>query len=111
MAYNTFTWSPDIGAQRRMKPHVYQIKLGDGYENRIADGINFMLPSWTVKFTGSEAIVSQILNFLEGQQALTPFTWTDPLNNTGTYICRDWNSSQIGFGVYQLNAVFEGIQG
>ncbi len=111
MSYNTFTWNPDIGAQRKMKPNVHPIKFGDGYENRIADGINFMLPSWTVKFTADEATVSQILAFIEGQQALSPFTWTDPLNNSGTYICREWNSSQVGFGVYQLFAVFEGVMG
>ena len=111
MAYSTFTWNPDLPARRRMKPNVHPIKFGDGHENRIADGINFMLAVWTVKFTADVTTVESIRSFLETQAGLTPFTWTDPLNNTATYICRQWDSDQMGFGVYELNATFEQVLG
>ncbi len=94
-----------------MKPHVFQIKFGDGYESRISDSINFMLASWAVKFTSNETTINSILSFIEGQQALTPFSWTDPLGNINNFICREWSSSQIEFGVYQLNATFEQVLG
>ncbi|WP_297478403.1 phage tail protein [Ferrovum sp.] len=122
MAYQVFTWSPDIPAQRKMKPSVHPIKFGDGYESRISSGINTMLAIWSVKFTADAntifgytpsggSFIPGIESFLSSLGATTPFTWTDPLGNTGTYVCRAWDSSQIGFGVYELSGTFEQVMG
>ena len=109
MSKPIFAWSPDLGAQRQMKPSVQPTKFGDGYEVRIPNGINTMPASWTCKFTGNYALIGPAFSFLEAQAGVTSFTWTDPLNNTGTFTCAEWGIQQINFGVYELNAIFKQV--
>ena len=42
MATQTFSWYPDASSQQSCKPAVQVTKFGDGYETRVAVGINTM---------------------------------------------------------------------
>jgi phage-related protein len=109
MARPIFTWSPDLGARRNSKPAVKPTKFGDGYEVRVANGINTAPAKWTMRFTRNYAEVGAAFAFLEIQAGITSFTWTDPLNVTAVYICREWDMAQNQFGVYELSCVFEQV--
>ncbi len=100
---------PDLGAERSVKPSVSVIKFGDGYEQRVANGINFTPKVWSVSFTNAGPMVKEILAFLEGLGGLEAFSWTDPLDDTANYVCREWSSSRQGQGVYRINATFEQV--
>ena len=109
MSKPTFTWNPDLGADRDIKPSVKQIKFGDGYETRIPIGINTMPRKWTVTFTRAYPEANAIDSFLQTCAGVQSFLWTDPRNETNTYVCRDWKVRQQYFGVYQVTAVFEQV--
>lgn len=104
-----FAWSPDIGAQRTMKPLVEPTKFGDGYEARTIKGINSKPASWSVTFTKNVGDAIQILDFLELMGASEAFNWVDPLNKTGVYVCREWTSHQPSFGLYVVSGTFEQV--
>jgi len=36
----TFTWIPSVGANLSIRPIVRRVAFGDGYEQRLAFGIN-----------------------------------------------------------------------
>lgn len=109
MSKPTFAWHPDLGAQQSMAPSVQQTKFGDGYELRVAKGINTTPRTWEVSFTRSQSEAGAILDFLEARAGLEAFVWTDPLNREGTYVCREWSGSQQAFGVYVVSATFEQV--
>lgn len=109
MARQIFTWSPDMGAQRSVKANVMQTKFGDGYEQRVAKGINTMPKSWQVTFSRVATVASDILAFLEARGGREAFDWVDPMDVTGTYVCREWRSTQQTRGVYVVTATFEQV--
>ena len=104
-----FTWHSDLGGLRDVKPSVQPTKFGDGYEARIATGINTMPKKWSLRFTRNYAEFSAILAFIETQAGVTSFTWTDGLNVSSVYVCRQWTTSQKEFGIFELIATFEQV--
>ena len=109
MSKPTFTWTPDLGAQQSITPSVTQTKFGDGYELRVARGINTQPRMWNVTFSKEPNEAAAILDFFEARAGVEAFSWTDPFNKTGTYVCRQWNSGQALFGVYSITATFEQV--
>lgn len=109
MPTSTFTWKPDLGAQRSVKPNVETIKFGDGYEQRISRGLNLMPKTWDVKFSRPISEAGPILNFLEAQAGLVSFNWTDPMGVSGVYVCKQWQSAQEKFGLYVVSCRFEQV--
>ena len=109
MSFPVFVWNPDLGAQQKITPRVQQTKFGDGYELRVVKGINYKPKSWSVSFTRRAVEVLEILAFLEERGGLGAFTWVDPMGNSGTYVCREWNSSQQMLGVYVVSGTFEQV--
>lgn len=109
MTRPVFTWSPDVGSERQIKPNVEVIAFGDGYEQRVAKGINIMPRIWNLTFSSPISTGQQILSFLEARAALESFTWTDPLNFTGAFVCREFRHRRKGFGEYEITATFQQV--
>lgn len=111
MAINsTFPWQADMGAQRSVKPNVTVTKFGDGYEQRVAAGINFKPKTWSVSFTNTGPMIKEMLAFLEDRGGVEAFAWTDPMGDTANYVCREWSSSRMAKGgIYQVTATFEQV--
>ena len=109
MSRPVFVWLPDLGASKSTLPNVTATKFGDGYELRVARGINSTPSSWSVTFTKGSQEAMEILDFLEARAALEAFEWRDPLDKVGSYVCREWNASQSMFGVYSVSATFEQV--
>ena len=45
----TFTWIASIGASLTVKPNVRKVSFGDGYEQRLAYGINTQPEVWSLE--------------------------------------------------------------
>ncbi|EPD3172470.1 phage tail protein [Acinetobacter baumannii] len=104
-----FEWSPDLGCERDETPLVTVTKFGDGYEARLATGINSQPNKWTVTFTNNLDEYRKIRAFLKQHGAVKAFEWVDPEGELGRYVCRSWKSKQVGFGVLQITGVFEQV--
>lgn len=94
MAYQEFTWFPDVGSQQKVKPIVNTTKFGEGYQARVGFGLNGEPMVWSVSFDRDFAEATAILAFLRTRGGIQPFTWINPLNETGTYICAEWSTLQ-----------------
>lgn len=109
MAQHTFTWLTNIGSQLKQEPKVHVTKFGE-YEERVPVGINSNPQSWSVKFDRTRAQCLAILAFLKARNATEAFNWKTPYEETGTYVCRKWNSSsESGYLVVtaEFDQVFE----
>ena len=109
MAKEIFIGRPNMGTARKTKPRVHQTKFGDGYELRMADGINHKPRTWPLVFSGNFEEHTTQLDFIEECGGVTSFQWLDPRGETKTYVCREWESEQVEFGVYELRCDFEQV--
>lgn len=109
MTIKTFSWLPDLGAERSDEPLVAVTKFGDGYESRLANGVNSQPAKWSLTFTCPLATLNQIKAFLTEMAAVTAFQWTSPDGDVGMFVARSWKVKQIGFGVFQLTTNFDQV--
>lgn len=90
---NTFTYIPVYGAQLQTKPRVLTASFGDGYEQRVADGINTIRRVWNLTFTKTTTDMAAVIAFLENEGGITAFNWTPPSGSAGLWVCREWNNT------------------
>lgn len=92
MAY-TFSWTPSKSITKTQKPRVLTAQFGDGYSQRIVNGINPITREWSVAFNSkSVADANAIEAFLEARSGVEGFLWTPPGESTAyAVICPDWS--------------------
>lgn len=87
------------------------VKFGDGYEQRIAFGINTQAQNWDLRFTvRDETEAAGIDAFLADAGGKDWFYWTPP--NTVTplkFICREWTRTIDNAPYSSLSAKFEQV--
>ena len=106
----TFTYYPQT-ANRTMKPRVRVASFGDGYEQRVGDGINNAPRSWQLTFTRPVAEADLILAFLAARNGSEAFDWTDPDGTAAKWVCREWSHSILTRSAKSISATFEQVFG
>jgi phage-related protein len=104
--------TPDKSLGRSSKPKVLTASFGDGYEQRIADGINSVKESYTLTFkTRPKEDIDDIVAFLDNQKGVSNFTLTLPDTNNTTrtgekdvkVVCADYSTSYVYDNFYSLS--------
>ena len=81
-SFGNRTVVPDRGMGRSNTPIIFQAKFGDGYEQRIANGINNLEQEFTVSFnTRTKAEIDDIVGFFESTKGASTFNFTFPDTN------------------------------
>ena len=109
MTYPTFDIaSPDHGASVKKKPRVASQKFGDGYEQRMPDGINSKVETWTLSFSlRPVTVILNISEFLDGREGVYPFLWETPEGEVKQFVCKEWNPVYNHYWDNSLTCVFE----
>lgn len=105
----TFTWIPEYGAAIDNTPAVMTVKFGDGYEQRVGDGIHNLSRKWSVTFKDTPTIIGQIDSFLTTANGISNFDWTPYYGSTGKWICKSWKPMLDTYGQWSLSATFEEV--
>jgi len=106
----TFTNTPSYGAAVKVQPRVRQAQFGDGYSQRVADGINSAPRAWSLSFAKrTEAEIDAIESFLDTQGGTASFDWTPPRGAAGKWICKTWDRGLDDFNNERLSATFEEV--
>ena len=91
---STFTWTASYGSRQNVKPAVAAAKFGDGYEQRVALGLNTMPRQWQLELTNKPNVVADALEaFLRDHAAMRSFDWQPPHGEPGRWVCREWSST------------------
>jgi len=110
-----FIWNPTYTSQLQLKPPVNVIRFGNGYEQRIADGINTNLLKLTLNFEGrNDEETRAIAHFLHKRKGADGFFFKAPFpynfDNYQTYpkrfICEEWNINYNFYDNYTITTVF-----
>jgi phage-related protein len=101
-----FTWKP-YSATKTIAPRVRSAVFGDGYAQRMADGINSAPRQWQLVFQRPITEVAAIDAFLQARAGYEAFDWTDVDGVVGRWVCSDWSVTPFpGLSVSQLSATF-----
>jgi hypothetical protein len=106
----TFTYTEDFGASKKLTPRVKSIAFGDGYSQRVRDGINTNPQTWSLSFSNRTDIEADAIDaFLTARGGYESFDWTPYGESAGKYVCKEWSKSLDGFNRNTIQAVFEQI--
>lgn len=111
MAIAIFTFCPRLSASADAKFSIRTAQFGDGYIQTSANGLNPRSQEWSLEFTGNEAFIKAIKNFLDAHQGYQAFQWQPPLEAIGLYRCDDYKPTALGAGMYNLAATFKTAYG
>lgn len=105
---NTSTAVLDRGAGRTTQRRVLSAKFGDGYEQRVLDGINNIEETYDVSFKNrSKAEINTIADFLDDQQ---PSSFTLNIGeDTVKVVCNSYSISYTNDAVYSLSSQFRRV--
>lgn len=105
---STFTWQPLTGAKVAYAPKVRTAVFGDGYEQRVKDGLNANPRTWNLTFKDGVTNINAILAFLKARGGAESFTWVPPDAVEGKFICSQWDM-EYQTGVSTLSATFKEV--
>lgn len=108
---NVFTWQVNAGAILDKEPRVSTAAFGDGYQQRVARGINFKPRKFSIECTRKRSEMEAIEAFLDARGGVQSFTWKPPVGAEGKWICRAWQAVSLSVNVGQLTATFEEVFG
>lgn len=91
----TFNFVPSKGFTKTVKPRVLVAQFGDGYSQRIQNGINNITEEWSLSFNSrSIEDADSMLTFFEEHAGAIGFYWTPPGESTAkAVICPEWSKS------------------
>lgn len=105
----TFTWTPQTASVERA-PRVRTAQFGDGYAQRVADGINAAPKKWALTFRALAADLSPAETFLAARGGVEAFDWTDPDGLAGKWVCKSWSATpHDALRLLDLAATFEQV--
>ena len=108
---STFTWIPSYNAKVSLSPRVLKAQFGDGYAQRVPDGINTNPQSWTLTFLNQpSATADAIDSFLATQNGVTWFWWTPPRASSAIkVVCAKWDKEETDRGSTTVTATFDQV--
>lgn len=107
-----FTWTPSEGSDKDIEPRVKKTPFGDGYVQRVGDGINTTPRQWNLQFSNlSQSMADAIEAFLIARNGVESFTWTDSHGYAGVWIAPKWKRTPRGGTVSSISVTFEEVFG
>jgi phage-related protein len=105
-----FTWTPSRGFTTEITPRVRIAKFGDGYSQRVSDGINTIDQTWNLQFQNNTVeTIAEIEAFLVSKQGGISFTWTPTSESEVWVICNKWSRTYENEISRSLSATFERV--
>ena len=105
----TFNWDVAPNMSVKANPRVKTIKFGDGYEQRIKDGINNDLRTYNVTLSVARDDGLVIDAFLTRQGGVHAFKWREPkTHKLITVKCPSWSTNDK-HTTMSITATFEEV--
>lgn len=107
---------PDKAIKSEIKPNVLKISFGDGYEQRIKNGINNMKETYTLTFaTRPKEEIDAIISTLKAKNGVDKFDFTIPDENSSgdektiKVVCETFGQSYDYTNYYTATATFRRV--
>ena len=107
---------PDRGLQHTTKNRTLKVAFGDGYEQRLVDGINFKMQEFNVRFNNrTDDDADDIIAFFDNKKGVTAFDYTYPDTNesggekTIKVVCESYNLTYVNDEHSSVDATFRRV--
>ena len=109
---DTLSIVPSNATQMKAKPRVISAQFGDGYEQRLGDGINSVLRVWNLQWNNISLTNGYALDTLfKNNKGVSLIQWTQPapfdVEGALTWICDDWDFTFVGGQICNVTAVLQ----
>lgn len=115
-APNQYIATPDKAIKNEIKPSVLKISFGDGYEQRIKNGINNIKETYAVTFnTRPKEEIDAIISTLKAKDGVDKFDFTVPDENSSgdektiKVVCETFSQSYDYTNYYSATATFRRV--
>ena len=106
----TFTFVPSYATNAKSKIRVKELALGDGYSQRVPDGINYEQMTVTAVFQSqTDAEVSALMTFIRTTKFTDWFYWTPPIpgyNTLRKFVCTDYSIVPVSYNCSDVTFEF-----
>jgi len=103
-----FDFPVDAGTNGAKTFAVLEAGYGDGYTQRVQDGINNASRKWNITMADKYAYeLDPPKAFLDARAGAASFLWTPPNGVQGYFICKSYTETPAIAGLSTLTAVFE----
>lgn len=107
---------PDRMLKNTHRPRVLTSQFGDGYEQRLADGINNINQTFVLRFNNrTDNNADDIMAFFEDKKGVTAFDYTFPdTNGTGgektvKVVCQDYSITFVNDNFSTVEATLKRV--
>ena len=107
---------PDRNLAHQHQPRTLKISFGDGYEQRLVDGINNNIETYVVNFMNrTDDDADDIIAFFKNKKGVTAFDYTYPDTNesggekTVKVVCEMYNLTYVNDEHSSVNATFRRV--
>ena len=108
--YDHFFWKPSYVVNTQIVPKIKTIKMGNGYEQRLKDGFNNILLSYSLTFQSlSEKQATAITHFVHNRGGVEEFYFMapTPIGIFKKFVCTDLQVNNKFFNNFDLSAKFD----
>jgi len=109
-SYQTFPYStaPTTGASRQVQARVLKAEFGDGYSQRVGDGINTIRYVYAVSWENiSRTDANLIDTFFRARGGHQSFYWTAPGEaSPRLWVCETWQRTHSTATLDSISATF-----
>lgn len=105
-----FIWKPSYRGTVDSEPKIKKISFSDGYEQKLNDGINNILPSINLSFENIDLDeVTAILHFLEIRSGSESFVFLPqaPRGSLSLWTCEKWSDTLNFYNNYSIQCRFD----
>ena len=107
-----FLWKPSYGTNASEAPRVNAVRFGDGYEQRIKDGVYTHLLTHSLTFEGrTEKEATAIVHFLDSKHGVETFYYKTqpPYEKVKKFVCKQWSSNFVFKDNFTVSATLEEV--
>lgn len=104
-----FTWSISFSYKRKSTPRVRSASFGDGYEQRVPDGINNNPAMWDVVVQGPPQCLDAPEKFLDDRAGSDAFYWVSPRGQLLRVVCRSYERDDSTAANGTITGTFEQV--
>lgn len=109
--------TPDKSLAASSTPRVLTAKFGDGYEQRLADGINTLEQQYSITFANrTKQEIDDITAYFASLKGVTAFDYVIADSNvspvyetTIKVVCQKWNQVYVNNDCYTCTATFKRV--
>jgi phage-related protein len=108
----TFTYTADYGYQRETRPVTRRVQFLDGYEQRLAFGLNTLPQSYSLTFSNRDNTEADAIEaFLVARGGTEAFDWTPPQGGSAIKVVCDepWERIPVAYNLNTINCRFRQV--